>query len=51
MQLSALSAFILCYFYVYKWENAYIKDLLYAWRILMIFFKFIYLGKGRGGGH
>ena len=27
----------LCYFYVYKWENAYIKDLLYAWRILMIF--------------
>ena len=42
MQLSALSAFILCYFYVYKCENAYIKDLLYAWRILMIFF-LIYL--------
>ena len=48
MQLSALSAFILCYVYVYKWENAYIKDLLYAWRILMIFFLFIWVKEGGG---
>ena len=35
-----------CNFHVYKWENAYIKD-LYALRILMNFLC-IYLGEGRG---
>ena len=38
---------MLCDFHVYKWENAYIKD-LYALRILMNFLC-IYLGEGRGG--
>ena len=48
IQLRALFAFILCDFHVYKWENAYVKD-LYALRILMNFLC-IYLGEGRGGG-
>ena len=48
MQLSALSVFILCNFHVFKWENAYIKD-LYALTILMDFLC-IYLGEERGGG-
>ena len=48
IRLRALFAFILCNFHVYKWENAYIKD-LYALRILMNFLC-IYLGEGRGGG-
>ena len=30
MRYSDLSAFILCNFYVYKWKNANMKDLLYA---------------------
>ena len=45
---SALFAFILCNFHVYKWENASIKD-KYALRILMNI-SCIYLGEGRGGG-
>ena len=43
MQQSALSAYILCYFYVYMWENAYSKD-LNAWGI------FIYFLRWKGGG-
>ena len=46
IRLRALFAFILCNFHVYKWENAYIKD-LYALRILMNFLC-IYLGEGKG---
>ena len=37
----------MCNFHVYKWENAYIKD-LFALRILMNFLC-IYLCDGRGG--
>ena len=48
MQLGALSAYNLGNFLVYKWENAYIKD-LNAWRILMNFLCF-YLDEGNGGG-
>ena len=48
IRLSALFAFILCQVYVYKWENAYLKD-LYALRILMNFLC-IHLVEGRGGG-
>ena len=40
MQQSALSAFISCYFDVFKWEKADIKD-LNAWKFLMIFYSFI----------
>ena len=47
MQLSALSAYILCNIHVYMRENAYIKD-LYAWRILI--FLCIYLGEEGGWG-
>ena len=43
-----VSAFILCNCHDYKWENAYIKHLLYASKILM---KFLYVNLGeRGGG-
>ena len=34
--------------HVYKWENAYMKYLLYAWKILWNFLC-IYLGEGKGG--
>ena len=44
----ALSVFILCNIHVYKWENAYVKD-LYAWKILMNFLC-IYLCEEKGGG-
>ena len=47
MRLRALSALILCNFYVYKWENAYSKD-LNAWKILMNFYLFIEVKKGGG---
>ena len=47
MRLSALSALIMCYFHVYNWENANIKD-LNAGRILMKFLC-IYLGEGKEG--
>ena len=40
---------ILCNFHVYKWENAYSKD-LNAWKILMNFYLFIEVKKG-GGVH
>ena len=43
------SALILCNFHVYKWENAYSKD-LNAWTILMNFYLFIEVKKG-GGVH
>ena len=49
MRLRALSALILCNFHVYKWENAYSKD-LNAWKILMNFYLFIEVKKG-GGMH
>ena len=39
----------MCYFHVYNWENAHIKD-LNSWRILMKFLC-VYLGGGRGGVH
>ena len=48
IRLIALFAYILCNFHVYKWENAYIKD-LYALTILMNFLC-ICLGEGKGGG-
>ena len=44
MQQSALSALILCNFHVYKWENAYSKD-LNAWGIFIIFLRW-----KKGGG-
>ena len=40
MWYRTLSVLILCNFHVYKWENAYNKD-LNAWRILMIFYLLI----------
>ena len=46
MRKRVLSAFILCNFHVYKWENAYSKD-LNAWNFLM---NFIYLLKWKKGG-
>ena len=47
MRLSFQSTFILCYFHVSKWKNAYIND-LNALRIL-INFLCIYLGEEMGG--
>ena len=44
-----VSAFILCNCHDYKWENAYIKHLLYASKIL-IQFLCVNLGERRGGG-
>ena len=38
----------MCNFHVYKWENAYSKD-LNAWKILMNFYIFIKVKKGGGG--
>ena len=37
----------MCNFHVYKWENAYSKD-LNAWKILMNFYLFIEVKKGGG---
>ena len=48
MQKSALSAFILCNFHVYKWEKAYMKD-LNTWRFLMNFFMYLFRWR-KGGG-
>ena len=39
----------LCYFHVYKWEKAYIKDLC-AWRIWMNFFMYLFRWRKWGGG-
>ena len=47
MRQRALSAYILCKFNVYKWENAYSKD-LNAWQNLMNFYIFIKVKKGGG---
>ena len=47
MQLGALSAFILCNFHVYKWENAYKR--LYMPKHFL-FLMYIYLGEGRVWG-
>ena len=47
MRQRALSAFILCNFNVYKWENAYSKY-LNALKILMNFYLFIEVKKGGG---
>ena len=49
MQFSALSAFILCNFHAYKWENAYIKD-LYVLTILNGFFMYLFRWRKGGGG-
>ena len=38
---------MLCNVHVYKWENAYSKD-LNAWKILMNFYIFIKVKKGGG---
>ena len=48
--VKSLNALIWCHFHVYKWENAYSKD-LYAWRILMNFYLFIKRWKEEGVGH
>ena len=47
MRLRVLSALILCNIHVYKWENAYSKN-LNAWGILMNFNLFIKVKKGAG---
>ena len=48
--VKSLSAFILCNCHVYRWKNAYIKHLLYAWKILMKFFMYLFRWR-KGGGH
>ena len=48
MRKRALPALILWNFHVYKWENAYSKD-LNAWKILMNFYLFFEVKKGGGG--
>ena len=41
---------ILCNFHVYKWDNAEIKDLLYAWRVSRNFFLYLFSWRKGGGG-
>ena len=49
MRLRALSALIFGNFNVYKWENAYSKDLI-AWKFLIYFYIFIKVKRWGGGG-
>ena len=50
MRFRALSALILCNVHVYKWENAYSKD-LNAWGVLIKFYIFIKVKRGGGAVH
>ena len=49
IRLSAIFAFILCNFNVYKWENAYITKIIYFKNFNDFFHVFIWAKEGGGG--